>query len=210
MPEEKKGISRREFLKDASLIVGGAAVGSTMLGTVAIAGCNDTDNTNTTVTTVSPGGDRHSQFKVNGVDYWVEIKPYWTLNFVIREKIGLTFTKVGCDRGECGHCTVLVDELPVYSCMVLAQDVIGKPIETAEILSPDLTNLEGIAKAFRDNEAFQCGFCTAGWMIATKALLKKNPQPTLQQVQEELSGHLCICSGIIEICQTVVKIGQGG
>ncbi|MCL2679402.1 MAG: 2Fe-2S iron-sulfur cluster-binding protein [Dehalococcoidia bacterium] len=208
MTEEKKGISRREFLKDASLIVGGAAVGSTMLGTVAVASCN---NNNNTTTSVGPsGGGRHSLFKVNGIDHWVEIEPYWSLNFVIREKLGLTFTKMGCDRGECGHCTVLVNDLPIYSCMMLAQDAIDKPIETAEILSPDLTNLDGIAKSFRDNAAFQCGFCTAGWMIATKALLKKNPSPNLDQVREELAGHLCICSGIIEICQTVVKIGQGG
>jgi len=216
--EAKKGLSRREFLKDAGLVVGGAAVGSTILAS----GCKTATVTNTVTapavtvtsppvtTTVTKTVDPRSVFNVNGTDYKIDIQPYWTLNFVVREKLGLTFTKVGCDRGECGHCTVLVDGKPMYSCMVLAQDATGKKIETAESLSPDPGNLTGIAKSFRDNEAFQCGFCTAGWMMATKALLAETPKPTIQQVKEGLSGHLCVCTAIKEICETVVKIGAGG
>ena len=218
--EAKKGLSRREFLKDAGLVVGGAAVGSTVLAS-ACGGKTTTVTSTVTApavtitspavtTTVTKTVDPRSIFNVNGVDYAVDIQPYWMLNFVIREKLGLTFTKVGCDRGECGHCTVLVDGKPMYSCMMLAQDAVGKKIETAESLSPDPSNLTGIAKSFRDNEAFQCGWCTAGWMMATKALLAETPKPTLQQVKEGLSGHLCICTAIKEICETVVKIGAGG
>jgi len=220
MAEEKQGLSRREFLKDAGLVVGGAAVGSTVLAS-ACGGKSATVTSTITApavtvtsppvtTTVTKTVDPRAAFNVNGVHYKIDIQPYWMLNFVIREKLGLTFTKVGCDRGECGHCTVLVDGVPIYSCMLLAQDAIGKKIETAESLSPDPSNLTGIAKSFRDNEAFQCGWCTAGWMMATKALLAETPKPTIQQVKEGLSGHLCVCTAIKEICETVVKIGAGG
>jgi len=214
---KKEGLSRREFLKDAGLVVGGAAVGSTLIGSACKSATTTVPVTvKTTVTsppvttTVTNIVDPRSVFNVNGTAYKIDIQPYWSLNFVLREQLGLTFTKVGCDRGECGHCTVLVDGLPVYSCMMLAQDATNKTIETAESLSPDKANLTGIAKSFRDNEAFQCGWCTAGWMMATKALLAANPKPTIQQVRTALSGHLFICSGIKEICETVVKIGAGG
>ena len=137
-------------------------------------------------TTVTKTVDPRSVFNVNGKEYRMDVQPYWSLNFVLREQMGLTFTKVGCDRGECGHCTVLVDGAPMYSCMVLAVDAAGKKVETAESLSPDLMNLAPVAKGFRDNEAFQCGWCTAGFMMATKALLAATPKPTIQQVKEGL------------------------
>jgi len=157
------------------------------------------------------GDGSRTLFNVNGQDYRVDVEPYWSLNFILREKLGLTFTKNGCDRGQCGHCTVLIDGAPMYSCLVLAGDAAGgKKIETAESLAPDMGNLKGIAKAFHDNEAFQCGWCTAGFMMATKALLADKPKPTIQEVKEGLSGHLCICTAIKEVCETVVKIGQEG
>lgn len=212
MSEEtkKSGISRREFLKDAGLIVGGATVGSTVM---VATGCTKTREViKEVIVEVEGPGDPRLRYKVNGKNYILsEVEPYWSLNFVLREKLGLTFTKNGCDRGQCGHCTVLVDGVPMYSCLVLAVDVSGGEIEveTAEVLSPDKGNLTGIAKAFHDNEAFQCGWCTAGFMIATKALLAENPKPTVQEVKEGLAGHLCICTAIKEVCETVVKIGQG-
>jgi aerobic-type carbon monoxide dehydrogenase small subunit (CoxS/CutS family) len=161
-------------------------------------------------TTVTNVVDPRSVFNVNGKTVKMDVQPYWSLNFVLREQMGLTFTKVGCDRGECGHCTVLIDGAAMYSCMVLAIDAANKKIETAESLSPDLGNLTGIAKSFRDNEAFQCGWCTAGFMMAAKALLAATPKPTMTQVKAGLSGHLCVCSSIKEVCETVVKIGAGG
>ena len=216
--EAKKSLSRREFLKDAGLVVGGAAVGSTILAsackgttvTTTVPGPATTVTSPPVTTTITKTVDPRSVFNVNGVDYKMDIQPYWSLNFVLREKLGFTFTKVGCDRGECGHCTVLIDGAPMYSCMVLAQDATSKKIETAESLSPDLSNLTGIAKSFRDNEAFQCGWCTAGFMMAAKALLAETPKPTIQQVKDGLSGHLCVCSAIKEVCDTLVKIGAGG
>ena len=161
----------------------------------------------TTVTTVV---DPRSVFNVNGTTYKLDIQPYWSLNFVLREKLGLTFTKVGCDRGECGHCTVLVNGLPVYSCLMLAQDATNQPILTAESLSPDLVNLSPMVKFFHDNELFQCGWCTAGVLMATKALLAATPKPTIAQVKMALSGHLCVCSSLVEVCNGVVKYGAGG
>ena len=210
MSEETKrsGISRREFLKDAGLVVGGATIGSTLLAV----GCGRTPPDEHVCPPGAVVEDTRKLFNVNGRMYAVgDLKPYWSLNFVLRERCGLTFTKNGCDRGQCGHCTVLVDGVPVYSCLMLAVDASGgeKKIETAESLAPDLGNLEGIAKAFRNNEAFQCGWCTAGFMVATKALLNENPHPDIQAVKEGLSGHLCICTAIKEVCETVVKIGQG-
>jgi aerobic-type carbon monoxide dehydrogenase small subunit (CoxS/CutS family) len=161
-------------------------------------------------TTVTNVVDPRSVFNVNGTTYKMDVQPYWSLNFVLREKLGLTFTKVGCDRGECGHCTVLVDGLPVYSCMMLAVDATNKDIETAESLSPDLVNLSPLPKYFRDNELFQCGWCTAGILMATKALLTATPKPTIQQVKAALSGHVCVCSSLVEVCNGVVKYGAGG
>ena len=226
MSEEEKsksGLSRREFLKDAGLVVGGAAVSSTLLASACKGGTTTITTTatgaNSTVTVTSPPVtttitktvDPRSVFNVNGKEYKMDVQPYWSLNFVLREQMGLTFTKVGCDRGECGHCTVLIDGLPMYSCMVLAGDATGKKIETAESLSPDLMNLTPIAKGFRDNEAFQCGWCTAGFMMATKALLAETPKPTMQQVKRRPRPGTCASApSIKEVCETVVKIGAGG
>jgi xanthine dehydrogenase YagT iron-sulfur-binding subunit len=214
---QKSGLSRREFLKDAGLVVGGAAVGSTLLA----AACGGTTTTTVSsapitttlppvTTTVTNTVDPRSVFNVNGTTYKLDIQPYWSLNFVLREKLGLTFTKVGCDRGECGHCTVLVNGLPVYSCMMLAQDATNQPILTAESLSPDLVNLSPMVKFFHDNEMFQCGWCTAGILMATKALLAATPKPTIAQVKAALAGHLCVCSSLVEVCNGVVKYGAGG
>ncbi len=240
MSEEKdmkKGLSRREFLKDAGLVVGGATVGSMALlnacnggGTTATvtetktvtAGAGSTvtvtaPGAGSTVTVTAPGTtitkqvegavDPRATLNVNGADYKLELQPYWSLAFVLREKLGLVATKVGCDRGECGHCTVLVDGKNIYSCLMLAIDAVGKKVETAESLSPDRIKLDKIAQTFKDEMAYQCGFCTAGFMMATKALLAETPKPTLQQVQEGLAGHLCVCSAIKRVCETVVKLG---
>ncbi len=210
-------LSRREFLKDAGLIVGGATIGSIAL----VNACGGTTTTTVTsgttvtvpgatVTVTSPSGaaDPRSTFNVNGTDYKVEIQPYWSLAFVLREQLGLTALKTGCDRGECGHCTVLIDGKAVYSCLTLAAEATGgKKIETAESLSPDGMTLQPIAKAFYDNNAFQCGFCTAGIMMATKALLAETPHPTLDQVKEGLSGNLCVCSGWKKVVDTVMQLG---
>jgi aerobic-type carbon monoxide dehydrogenase small subunit (CoxS/CutS family) len=236
----KGKLSRRDFLKDAGLIVGGATIGSMALinacagGTTTVTAPGGTSTTTatktvtstttvgagSTVTVTQPGNtvtttvtstpastDSRTTFNVNGREYKVEIQPYWSLAHVLKESLGLTALKVGCDRGECGHCTVLVDGKNVYSCLMLAGDAAGKQIETAESLSMDKIHLEPIAQAFLDNMAYQCGFCTPGFMMATKALLAETPKPTMAQVQEGLSGHMCVCSAIKRVCETVVQLG---
>jgi aerobic-type carbon monoxide dehydrogenase small subunit (CoxS/CutS family) len=235
---EKKGLSRREFLKDAGLVVGGATVGSmailsacgggtTVTNTVTAPGSTSTATLTKTVTTTvnatgAPGAtvtvtappvtttvssDSRDTLNVNGTDYKVDLLPYWSLLFVIREKLMLTASKQGCDRGECGHCTVLVDGKPTLSCIMLAKSAVGKKILTAESLSPDKMTLDPIAKAFRDNWAYQCGFCTPGTMMSVKALLTATPKPTTAQIQEAISGNLCICSAYKSVIDTVKLLG---
>jgi len=244
MAEEKretKGISRREFLKDAGLVVGGATIGSMAFVSACGGGSSTVTKTvtgGTTTVTAPPTTvtvnkfvdpydgqtfatqdalkahmdtaqpqDTRTTFNVNGVNYKVDIQPWWSLGFVLREKLGLTALKFGCDRGECGHCTVIVDGKTVYSCLMLALEAVGSKVVTAESLSTDLMNLDPVAKAFRDNNAFQCGFCTSGVLLSTKALLASTPKPTLQQAKEGLSGHLCVCSGWKKMLNTVVGLG---
>ena len=223
--ESTPSLSRRDFLKDAGLVIGGATVGTTAIlsacggktetktitNTVTNTVTNEVTKTVTkTDTIVDPtDADPRLTFNVNGKEYKVEVKPYWTLDFIIREKLGLTATKLGCNSGECGHCTVLVDGTPIYSCMMLASDAAGKVIETAESLCEDLMHFDRISQAFVDNQAYQCGFCTAGFMMATKALLTKNPHPSMEEIQHELSGHVCVCSAIKRVCDTVYELGGG-
>jgi len=191
--EQKTGhISRREFLKDAGLIVGGATIGS-----IALAGVSC--KTETTTVTVGPGGTTPGAsasdvvtFKINGVERKIQVKPYWPLSFVLRDKLGLYGTKVGCEFGQCASCTVLQDDVPVLACLVLAIEAEGKSYTTVEGLSNG-TNLTPLQQKWYDGEAFQCGFCTPGFMMAATALLKSTPRPTLAQVQEAFSGHICSC-----------------
>ena len=265
MTEEKKKkesgeISRREFLKDAGLIVGGAAIGSTVL----LAACGDGEVTTETVTETqtqtqtqtvttteqvgevtttvtdtttlppvskficpydgqefdtlaalqahvaaahpaAPTIEGLTTLTVNGQSYVTQVKPNWTLAFVLREKLGLVATKIGCDRGTCGTCTVLVDGRAVYSCMLLAMEADGTNIVTLEGLSDGIT-LHAIQQAFIDNDAVQCGYCIPGYMMSAKALLDANSNPTRDEVREALSGHLCICGNTKKIVAAVLGV----
>jgi len=129
---------------------------------------------------------------VNNQDYKVQVKPYWPLSFVLRDKLGLFGTKVGCEFGQCGSCTVLQDGVPVLSCLTLAVESEGKKLTTVEGLSNGI-NLTPLQQKWHDNEAFQCGFCTPGFMMAATALLATTPRPTVEQVREAFSGHICTC-----------------
>jgi aerobic-type carbon monoxide dehydrogenase small subunit (CoxS/CutS family) len=220
MSDEKKNgqISRREFLKDAGLIVGGATVGSmalvnacgaTKTVTSTVAGGTSTKTVTTTVgsgatvtttvtappvTVTAPAGGASDvvTLTVNDQDYKVQVKPYWPLSFVLRDKLGLFGTKVGCEFGQCASCTVLQDGVPVLSCLTLASEVQGKKFTTIEGLSKGIS-LTPLQKKWYDNEAFQCGFCTPGFMLAAQALLATTPKPTVDQVREAFSGHICTC-----------------
>ncbi len=155
---------------------------------------------------------------VNGEPYKLrvgdEVKPWHTLAYTLRETLGLTGTKVMCDHGECGACTVLVDGKPILSCMTLAVECDGKKIMTIEGLAEMVTGkVHPIQQAFMEKMGFQCGFCTPGMILTTKALLDENPDPTEREVREALSGNLCRCTGYVKIFESVLAaaemIGEG-
>ncbi len=129
---------------------------------------------------------------INGRRQRLLVEPRWSLLFVIREQLGLTGTKVGCERGECGSCTVLIDGKPRYACMTLALEAEGAEITTLEGLMNG-EELGPVQKAFAEEDAFQCGYCTPGQIMAVEGLLRANPNPTLDEVRQGVSGNLCRC-----------------
>ncbi|MEM2214302.1 MAG: (2Fe-2S)-binding protein [Candidatus Bathyarchaeia archaeon] len=138
-----------------------------------------------------------------------EVQPWHTLAFTLREKLGLTGTKIGCDRGECGACTVLMDGRPILSCLTLTVECDGKNIETIEgLLNSKTGKLHPIQEAFIESGAFQCGFCTPGMIMSAKALLQRNPNPTLEEIREAMSGNLCRCTGYIPIFNAIMKAAE--
>ena len=143
------------------------------------------------------------ELKVNGESYHVAIEPRRTLLEVLREELGLTGAKEGCDTGACGTCTVLLDGKPVPSCLVLAVDAQGKDILTIEGLASG-PELHPIQKAFVDCGAIQCGFCTPGMILTAKALLERNPNPSQAEVKEAISGNLCRCTGYVKITEAIM------
>lgn len=252
--EEKKipeGLSRRQFLKDAGLVVGGATVGSMAI----LSACGETKTVTNTVTstttvgastvtqtitsppvtttitaagankftdpvdgtewptlealkahfdTVHPNADSNIVgLNVNGVDYNVLVKPYWSLGHVLRESLGLFALKLGCSLGECGACTILIDDKPVLACMQLAVEAEGQKITTLEGLSNNGV-LGPVQQKFYDQEAFACGFCTPGFIMAAQALYKVKPQPTLDEVRLAVSGHMCMCGENSRHVRTIV------
>jgi carbon-monoxide dehydrogenase small subunit len=140
--------------------------------------------------------------KVNGSEVDLLIKPHWALIDVLRDEIGLTGTKKGCGKGECGACTVIVDGKAILSCLVLAIQAQGKEIFTIEGLSRD-SRLDPLQEAFVKYGAIQCGFCTPGMIITSRVLLNKNPHPTEEEIKRALSGNLCRCTGYVKIIEAV-------
>jgi len=269
MTEKKKngsgGKTRREFLKDAGLLVGGTAIGSTVLlaacggeettktitqkqteTVTATAGATTMTDTVTSTTTVGAGAtvtetDTVSKFvcpidgiefdtlaelkahfeaehaeeggipgiitlNVNGKNYTLKVEPEWTLAWVLREKCLLIGTKIGCNRGECGTCTVIMNGRTVYSCMTLAIEANGAIIETVEGLGTP-NNLSAVQESFASIRGGQCGFCTPGFLMSATALLRKNPSPTMQEAKEGVAGNLCICGNMTRIIKSIMQAG---
>jgi carbon-monoxide dehydrogenase small subunit len=138
-----------------------------------------------------------------------EVAPSHTLAYTLRETLNLTGTKVGCDRGSCGSCTVIMDGKAILSCMTLTVECEGKSITTIEGLGdPRTGNLDPLQQAFVDNTAFQCGFCTPGMIMAAKALLDTNPSPDESEVKEVLSGHYCRCISHYHVVRAVLQAAK--
>ncbi|NLX62491.1 MAG: (2Fe-2S)-binding protein [Tissierellia bacterium] len=139
---------------------------------------------------------------VNGKDHILEVEEDMRLIDLLREKLGLTGVKEGCSEGECGACTVIMDGEVVNSCLVMAFQAEGSSILTIEGLG-DEENIHPIQQAFIDVGAVQCGYCTPGMILAAKALLDKNPNPTEEEIREAISGNLCRCTGYNKIVQAI-------
>ncbi len=140
---------------------------------------------------------------VNGTALRLEVEDRWTLVEALRDHVGLTGTKIGCDRGECGACTVLLDGKPVYSCSYLAVWADGRTVQTVEGLLND-----PLQQAFIDHDAPQCGFCTSGQLMSAKALLNANPRPTAEQARAAMTGNICRCSNYSHYVAATVAAAQ--
>jgi carbon-monoxide dehydrogenase small subunit len=144
---------------------------------------------------------------INGANELLDVPSHMTLLRMLREKLALTGTKNGCEAGECGACTVLLDGEPVNSCMVLAVECDGREVTTVEGLGQDdaLTNLQ---EAFVQLNAIQCGFCTPGVLMSAHALLRRNPHPTEEEVREAMVGNLCRCTGYLRINKAIMAAAE--
>lgn len=195
--EDESGVSRRDFLK-----ISGASVAVPMVvgpTVVKVAGAE--------VPVHGPGAVPVT-LNVNGKMLKAQFEPRVTLLDALRDTFDLTGAKKVCDRAECGACTVLMDGHPVYACSILAVDAQEHKIETIESLTAGAGGLHPIQQAFIDNDAQQCGFCTPGFVVATKALLDKYPNPTPEQAHHELAGNFCRCGTYAGIRGVVTK-GKG-
>lgn len=145
-------------------------------------------------------------FNVNNQDFNVEVPVNRTLLEVLREDLGLTGVKKGCTLGECGACTVLVNGLPVNSCLAMAVDMAGKKIITIEGLAQE--KLHPLQQAFIDSGAVQCGFCTPGMILSAYALLQENNAPSSEEIIEAISGNICRCTGYVKIIEAVQSVTE--
>ena len=199
-PKEPEGkgaleVSRRGFLTGAGAVISSSLVA----GTEALQATPESSGT----AVVGPGKVSIT-LKVNGAERTLSLEPRITLLDALRYELELTGAKKVCDRGTCGACTVTIDGKPAYACSVLAIQGKGKDIRTVEGLARG-DRLHPIQQAFVDNDAQQCGYCTPGFVMACKAFLDKNPNPTLDQIRTGLGGNLCRCGTYVGVAQAVLQ-----
>jgi len=194
--EENSGVSRRDFLKISTIAAAVPVVAKPNL--VMAAG---------TEVPVQGPGKVPMQFNVNGKTYKASLEPRVTLLDALRDNLDITGAKRVCDRAECGACTVLLDDKAVYACSVLAIEGQGKKITTVESMMEG-GQLHPIQQAFVQQSGFQCGFCTSGQIMSTKALLDRNRQPTEDEARRGLSGNLCRCSAYKKILESVMTASR--
>ena len=152
-----------------------------------------------------PTPEGHIRLTLNGQEYAIHVEPEWTLHHLIHEKLGLTGTKMFCDRGACSSCTVIMEGRPILSCMTLAIECDGKAIETIEGVE---SKKHPLIEAYVRNHAMQCGYCTPGFVVTAKALLDRNPDPTEEEIRDALGGNLCRCGTYPQHAKAVLEAAQ--
>lgn len=200
-PKDKiddSGVSRRDFLRISGISVAIPLVAGPK---VVLAAGQEIP--------VHGPGKVAMEFTINGEKYKASLEPRVTLLDALRDQFELTGAKRVCDRGECGACTVLMDNKPVYACAIFAIEAQHKPIVTVESLMQQ-GKLHPVQQAFVDNDAAQCGFCTPGFVVACKAFLDRHPHPTPEDIRHGLSGNLCRCGTYDGIRKAVAQVAQKG
>jgi aerobic-type carbon monoxide dehydrogenase small subunit (CoxS/CutS family) len=198
-PSTKRS-NRRQFIK--GVIASGAAVSSAGY-LLTLAGCSREQG-------AARGIERMLMLNVNGQMRTVDVLPNETLAMTLRYKLGLTGTKLGCDRGECGACTVTLDDVATYSCSTLTHTVRGRKIVTIEGLEGPNGELHPVQQAMIDELGPQCGFCTPGQIMSAVALLKVNPKPTRDEARHAMSGNLCRCGAYDNYLNAVMRAAEAG
>lgn len=201
-PGAQPGFSRRNFIK--GVIAAGATVSaSAYLFRTTVMGQNEG---------MAGAVERLITLNINGQDRRVDVMKNETLATTLRYKLGLTGTKLGCDRAECGACTVLVDDVPRYACSTLTHSVRGKKIVSIEGLAKPDGTLHPVQQAVVEGQGFQCAFCMPGFVMATVGYLKTNPTPTREQLAHGISGNLCRCADynkIIDVMMHAAELSRG-
>jgi aerobic-type carbon monoxide dehydrogenase small subunit (CoxS/CutS family) len=190
-------LSRRRFIK--TVIASSVAAASP----IALHWANAEDS-------ARGGVERLISLNVNGRPRRVDVLPQETLAYTLRYKLGLTGTKIGCNRGECGACTLLIEDVPHYSCSTLTHSVKGRNVLTVEGLQSTDGQLHPVQQAFIDELAPQCGFCTPGQVMSAVALLKTNPNPTREEARQAMAGNLCRCGAYDHYLNGVMRASAGG
>src|SRR5438445_526401 len=199
MSKRKHGISRRQFLESSGATLAVATVAPALTRSASAADLPVIDG-------AAPS--TRIRMVVNGTEHQMEVEDRWTLAEVLRDHLGLTGTKIGCDRGECGACTVLLDGKPVYSCSNLAVWADGREVHTVEGLAHG-DQLDPLQRAFVEHDGPQCGFCTSGQLMSAKALLNRNPHPTAHEVRAAMTGNICRCSNYNRYVEAVLAAATG-
>ncbi len=196
-----KGLTRRQFLTSAGagalIVTASGHLGKDQEASAAV---------------IKSGEETKITLLINGKQFQMLVEPRWSLLYVLREELGFTATKEGCGRGECGACTVLIDGMPRYACMTLAVEAEGVEITTVEGLMKG-EDLGPVQKAFVEHDAFQCGYCTPGQIMAVEGLLRKEPDPTVGQIRQGVSGNLCRCGAyphIIDAARRAAEMKKSG
>ena len=194
MDDTAKGISRRNFIK--------GVIGSG----VAVSSANYLFRASTVFAQATDGvGERLITLNVNGQPRRVDVMKQETLAWTLRYKLGLTGTKLGCDRAECGACTVLIDDVPHYSCSVLTHTVRNRKVQTIEGLASADGKLHPVQQGVIDEQGFQCAFCMSGFILATVGYLKTNPNPSRSELAHGISGNLCRCQDYDKILTAMMR-----